>query len=59
MSIFKNINVLDLTIGPVGGLTTMVMADFGASVIKLNHQKVILFVKCLLVQHGLEVKGAL
>lgn len=39
MSIFKNINVLDLTIGPVGGLTTMVMADFGASVIKIEPLK--------------------
>ena len=39
MSIYKNINVLDLTIGPVGGLTTMVMADFGASVIKIEPLK--------------------
>ncbi len=34
MSIFKGINVLDLTLGPAGGLTSMVMADFGAKVIK-------------------------
>ena len=39
MSIFKGINVLDLTLGPAGGLTSMVMADFGAKVIKVEPPK--------------------
>ena len=39
MSMFKGLNVLDLTLGPAGGLTTMVMADFGAKVIKIEPPK--------------------
>ena len=39
MSIFKGINVLDMTLGPVGGLASMVMADFGAAVIKVEPPK--------------------
>ena len=39
MSIFKGINVLDLTLGHAGGLTSMVMADFGAKVIKVEPPK--------------------
>ena len=31
--LFKKINVLDLGIGPVAGLASMILADFGASVL--------------------------
>ncbi|PZC40419.1 MAG: Crotonobetainyl-CoA:carnitine CoA-transferase CaiB [Chloroflexi bacterium] len=39
MSVFKKINVLDFSNGPAGGLTSMIMADFGASVIKIEPPK--------------------
>ena len=32
----ENIRVLDLTVGPAGGLATMVMADFGAQVVLID-----------------------
>jgi crotonobetainyl-CoA:carnitine CoA-transferase CaiB-like acyl-CoA transferase len=36
MSALAGIRVLDLSSGPVGGLTTTVMADFGADVVKIE-----------------------
>lgn len=37
--VLEAIRVIDVTTGPVGGMATMVLADFGADVIKssLNH----------------------
>lgn len=36
MTVLAGLRVLDLSSGPVGGLTTMVMADFGAEVVKIE-----------------------
>ena len=35
-AVFEGIRVLDLSSGPVGGMATMVLADFGAEVVKLE-----------------------
>ena len=35
-AVFDDIRVLDLSSGPVGGIATMVLADFGAEVVKLE-----------------------
>ena len=35
-AVFEGIRVLDLSSGPVGGIATMVLADFGAEVVKLE-----------------------
>ena len=35
-AVFDEIRVLDLTSGPVGGVATMVLADFGAEVVKVE-----------------------
>ena len=35
-AVFEGIRVLDLSSGPVGGVATMVLADFGAEVVKLE-----------------------
>ena len=35
-AVFEGIRVLDLSSGPVGGTATMVLADFGAEVVKLE-----------------------
>ena len=34
--IFNNLNVLDLGIGPVGGLASMILADHGANVLAVE-----------------------
>jgi crotonobetainyl-CoA:carnitine CoA-transferase CaiB-like acyl-CoA transferase len=36
MTVLEGVRVLDLSSGPVAGMTTMVMADFGADVVKLE-----------------------
>ncbi len=36
MKPLENLRVVDATSGPVGGLATMVLADFGAQVIKVE-----------------------
>ena len=35
-SIFHGLNVLDLGVGPVAGLTSMILADFGATVLSIE-----------------------
>ena len=34
--IFNNLNVLDLGIGPVGGIVSMILADHGANVLAVE-----------------------
>ena len=34
--VLKGVRVVDLTRGPVGGLATMIMADFGAEVLVID-----------------------
>src|SRR3954449_11487936 len=34
--VFEGLRVVDVTTGPVGGIATMVLADFGADVIKVE-----------------------
>src|SRR5262245_36506005 len=35
-SVMDGIRVVDLTTGPVGGMATMILADFGADVVKVE-----------------------
>src|SRR5438477_5860315 len=35
-SVLEGIRVVDVTAGPVGGMATMVLADFGADVVKIE-----------------------
>ena len=53
----KHLRVLDLSSGPVGGMATMALADFGADVIKSNDQEEIRLEPQLMRQCGSVVNG--